>query len=530
MSKELSRRSFVRAAAMGAAGLAVAGAAGCSPAGGETDARNAGDAEFDEEFDVVVVGAGLAGAACALTVADEGDGASCVLLEKGQTPGGNSPFCDNAALYSDDVDAIEAHLKDLSGKFAPSDEMIRAYAEGFVENRAWVQSFGVGDEHVKAALQEPSLLEYEEFGSDGGSLYVMRLLDPQDEENDKYMHPFLLAQAQERGVEYRPGSPVEDLVQEEGTGRVIGVVSDGKSIRARKGVVLALGGFENNPEMLECYVQCGGALPAAATLNTGDGIAMCQKVGAKLWHMSGWAGAWMAPVSLDGETFLIPGVGVARQKIKQWGITVANNGRRYYMDFDGHNIKDLDDYARYPTMDRHVGSRHGHMQFGGEWPNLPMPTTSWFVFDSAGLQSGALGESFEGDPVADGWCVSSDSVQGLAEAMGVPSDELVRTVDQWNVWCEQGDDLAFYRPQSTLHPIATPPFYAVRCNSTFLNTDGGAERNEHCQIVDPDGAPIEGLYGIGEFGSFWGHYYQGAGNVGECLVSGRIAARHILGQ
>lgn len=68
------------------------------------------------------------------------------------------------------------------------------------------------------------------------------------------------------------------------------------------------------------------------------------------------------------------------------------------------------------------------------------------------------------------------------------------------------------------------------CNSTLLNTDGGAARNEHCQIVDPDGEPIPGLYGVGEFGSFWGHHYQGSGNVGECLVLGRIAARHILSQ
>ena len=195
----------------------------------------------------------------------------------------------------------------------------------------------------------------------------------------------------------------------------------------------------------------------------------------------------------------------------------------------GTTSSDLDDYDRYPTMDRHVGSRHGHMQFGGEWPNLPLPSSGWFVFDAEGLAAGAMGTSFEGDPVADGWAYAADTIEELAEQMGVPTDELVRTVDQWNTWCEQGDDLAFYRPQSTLQPVATAPFYAMRCKSTFLNTDGGARRNESCQIVDTNGNPIPGLYGVGEFGSFWGHFYQGAGNVGECLVSGRIAARHILG-
>lgn len=236
----------------------------------------------------------------------------------------------------------------------------------------------------------------------------------------------------------------------------------------------------------------------------------------------------MSPINLETGNFLLVGVNVARQKIKQYGITVAENGRRYYMDFDGHNVKDLADYDRYPTMDRHVGSRHGHMQFGGDWPNLPMPTTSWFVFDSAGLASGAMGTDFKGDPVADKWAYTADTIEELAAQMGVPADELDRTVSQWNVWCQQGDDLAFYRPQSTLNPVSTPPYYAMKCNSAFLNTDGGAARNENCQIVTPDGDPIPGLYGAGEFGSFWGHYYQGAGNVGECLVSGRIAARHAL--
>lgn len=528
---ELSRRSFVKAAAMGAVGIAAAGyATGCSPAADASSGSSAPGAsiQFDEEYDVVVVGAGLGGAAAALTVASEGDGATCLLVEKGSSPGGNSPFCDNSAMFTDNPDAIYSYLKDYSGDFPPSDAMIRAYADGFGENLEWLKSFGISDEYVKASFLEPSLVEYQEFGSDEGAVANVRLLNPENVEDDKYMHPYLLEKCQEHGVEYRTNAPGERLIQDPETKAIVGVVVNGKNVKANKGVIMALGGFENSPEFLECYVQCGHALPAAATLNTGDGIRMCQEVGAAMWHMSGWAGAWMSPVNLETGTFLIPGVGVARQKIKKFGITVADNGRRFYMDFDGHNVKDLDDYDRYPTMDRHVGSRHGHMQFGGGWPNLPMPATGWFVFDSEGLAAGALGTSFSGDAVGDGWAVTADSIEDLAMQMDVPADELTRTIDQWNVWCERGDDLAFYRPQSTLTPVAVPPFYAARCNSTFLNTDGGAARNEYCQIVTPDGEPIPGLYGVGEFGSFWGHYYQGAGNVGECLVSGRISARHIL--
>ena len=111
---ELSRRSFVKAAAMGAVGIAAAGyATGCSPAADASSGSSAPGAsiQFDEEYDVVVVGAGLGGAAAALTVASEGDGATCLLVEKGSSPGGNSPFCDNSAMFTDNPDAIYSYLR-----------------------------------------------------------------------------------------------------------------------------------------------------------------------------------------------------------------------------------------------------------------------------------------------------------------------------------------------------------------------------------------------------------------------------------
>ena len=66
------------------------------------------------------------------------------------------------------------------------------------------------------------------------------------------------------------------------------------------------------------------------------------------------------------------------------------NGRRFYMDWDGH--KSIDTYNDEWTEELmlHVGSRHGVMQFGGEWNHLPMPSKGWFVFDQAGLDAGAF--------------------------------------------------------------------------------------------------------------------------------------------
>ena len=112
--------------------------------------------------------------------------------------------------------------------------------------------------------------------------------------------------------------------------------------------------------------------------------------------------------------------------------------------------------------------------------------------------------------------------------MEVPADELSKTVAQWNDFCARGEDLAFYRPADTLQPVATPPFYAMLCVPSMLNTDGGPVRGAHGEVLDPFGEPIPHLYTAGEFGSVWGHLYQGTGNVGECAAFGRISARSAL--
>ena len=60
----------------------------------------------------------------------------------------------------------------------------------------------------------------------------------------------------------------------------------------------------------------------------------------------------------------------------------------------------------------------------------------------------------------------------------------------------------------------------------MVNTNGGPRRNVNCQIVDPDSYPIPRLYGAGECGSFWGWMYQGAGNLAECMWTGRVTGKN----
>lgn len=542
---QLSRRNFVQMLGIGVAGTVAAGAlAGCGgtpKTAGSTGKSGAGnDGNYDEEYDVVVVGAGIAGLSAAITVAREGNGASCLLIEKGAVASGCSPVCAGDFLGRDEENEYPVqYLKDMArtsiGQSIP-DDVLEAFAEGINENLQWVLDLGATMDMLdskRGVYEDRSKSEYREFESWASAEYSF-----DDNAQPPYNHIYNFLE-HVRSTDYadaidmKTNCPMEDLIQDS-DGRIVGVVADGKRYKANKGVILCCGGYEHNPEFLEGFCGVGNAISFAMDGNTGDGHKIAARYGADFWHMHNAAGFWMAGRNLDNTDF--SNGALTSHNYKKYGITVAKNGRRFYMDWDGHKSLDLADDALTDGMTEeeklalHVGSRHGVMQFGGEWCHLPMPSIGWFIFDNDNLAN-AIDYDTIGtqDPVGDGWLYRADTLEELAEKCDVPADELTATVAQWNEFCDNGRDLAFYRPSDTLTPIRTAPFYAQRCNPAMLNTDGGPKRNAKGQILDCDGNPIEGLYSAGEFGSVWGYLYQGNGNVGEAMAFGRISARNALG-
>lgn len=529
MNKEssLSRRNFLTAAALGSAGLIAGGMlAGCTNAASQTAAAT--EETFDEEFDVVVVGSGIAGLSAAITVAQEGKGATCLLAEKGATASGCSPVCSGDSIYDTNLQ----YLKDMAmtplGTSIP-DDVLEAFYEGIKENRDWTIALGATEDQLVSRNPGEGTAEYREFES---NMYCGFWFNSKNEPPFNHFQNFLEHVRQEQfsdAIDFRTKSPLEDLIQDPGTKRIIGAVIDGKRIKANKGVIMCLGGYEKNAEMLESYNGVGTAISFCLDGNTGDGHKICSKIGADFWHMHNCAGFWLAPRNLDNTNF--SNGALKSHEFKKFGITVGTNGRRFYMDWDGHkSIDTVNDEWSEGELALHVGSRHGVMQFGGEWNHLPMPSKAWFIFDQAAYEAGAFDFETAGtqDPVADGWLLKADTIEELAAAIESPVDQLVKTVSTWNAFCEDGEDLAFFRPSDTLSPIATPPFYAQLCAPAMLNTDGGPKRSAKGEVIDIDGNPIPGLYSAGEFGSVWGHLYQGCGNVAEAMAFGRISARNCM--
>jgi len=476
--------------------------------------------EWDVEADVVVVGLGAAGVATAVTAHDRG--ARVVVLEKapeGQE-GGNTRVAGQGYLNTSSPDKAASCLKALCGPFTVPEPMVQVWAHEMCENNAWLAGLG-GDpqehQHPPVGIEFPDLpgadcVHKFHDGPTYGYSYTWKLF--------------------ERLVKQRPIPILYEtqgraLIQHDATRAIIGVRAQrgGRPLRvkARRGVVLTCGGFENNQEMIRNYLP---GIPCCYTsgtpYNEGDGITMAMSVGADLWHMNNYAGPSMAlKVPEVRTTFSMQALHYSKQ-MPGGMIVVGPDGRRF--------------------ADEKFKTRHGKVPVNGRWLPLATPCPMFMIIDDMLFRAGPLYDKHPSHgwtqiierydwsednsaELAKGWIASAPTLDALAARVGLDPDALTSTVERWNRFCDEGHDVDFGRTLM-LAPIARGPFYAVELLPSMLNTQGGPRRNEHAQIVRPDGTPIPRLYSAGELGSIYSYLYQGTGNIGECLAFGRIAGRN----
>jgi len=334
----------------------------------------------------------------------------------------------------------------------------------------------------------------------------------------------LLRRATANGVEVWFDCPLVDLVDDHG--RVGGVVvrHDGEdvAVNARRGVLLACGGFEANQELREEYLPLptDAAWSLHAPGGRGEGITLAMSHGA---GVAGMDDAWWVPVILaDGRAYPVEGARRAPH-----GIIVDQAGDRFFDEAaaPGDAVRAFFDRRRtvrtvpsYLVMD----NRHRRATDLGPWPGGATPRTA-----------------VEADDI-----VRSDSLTDLAQALGVDRAGLLGTVVRFNSFAMKGDDHDFHRGDDDGHAgadhahkrhnpslgkLGKSPYWAVRVYPGDEGTKGGLLVDSDSRVLRPDESPIENLYACGgTAASIMTGTSPGPGAaLGEALVQAYRAVLHI---
>ncbi|MGF7160927.1 3-oxosteroid 1-dehydrogenase [Rhodoligotrophos appendicifer] len=324
----------------------------------------------------------------------------------------------------------------------------------------------------------------------------------------------------DKGCRFELETRVVELIQDEDDGRIRGVVAEtgGKrrSVHARRGVVLATGGFEWNKELFSKHFPGPLDRIGSPRTNSGDGQLLAQKAGAALDRMDQANVYPTLPTRYEGELHGIP----MTYQAEPHAIMVDRTGKRFASEYDFNIGKAID--RRDPET--------------GEPVHLPI----WMITDQRYMR---LSLPFlwyaRKDP---SWIVKANTLEELAGKTGLPADVLKETVARFNRFCEQGRDDDFHRgegawesfkaggTENAFGTIEKPPYYAMSVNRSIMGTKGGARTNIRGEVLRPDRSVIPGLYAAGlAMANPIGTLAIGAGTtIGPNLTWGFVCGESLL--
>jgi len=503
---------------------------------------------FDEIFDVIVVGYGYAGAVSALEAAKAG--ARVLIIEKTAVPGGIS-ICSYGAVRSASKaeDAYSYLSATNSGR--TSEDVLRSLASGMTEMEDYVRGL--------AKANGSEITTTEEYGKSGGNYplpgyetfyhttiewvpnFDARVVYPWA--NGAPGGPMLFKMIEDniagQDIEVRLETKALRLITMGEENEVAGLTIEGPTgvscVGARRGVILACGGFEGNSDMQEQFWEGKPVLPCAAADNTGDGIALAQDVGARLWHMWHFHGAYGFKNTDPDYPY-----GIRVKRLPDWfpGEEDTATVKMAWILLDKTGNRFMNEYQPY-TQDTAHRPLHYYDPVTQDYPRIP----GYLLCDEEGRKLYPLGRPTSNDKdvfydwsddnmkeVKSGILKRADTLADLAVLLGADAEALTESVKRWNTFCAEGKDGEFGRPAGTMIPIATPPFYGATAWPIVSNTQGGPVHNGRQQIMDVFGEPVPRLYAAGEMGSAFGHLYLSGGNIAECFISGRNAGHNAAGE
>ncbi|MCK8671669.1 FAD-binding protein [Rhodococcus sp. HM1] len=504
--------------------------------------------DWAEECDVLVVGSGAGGCCGAYTAAREG--LSVILVEASEQFGGTTAYSGGGGMWfptnavlrrAGDEDTIEDALtyfhavvgdrtpRELQDAFVTGGASLVDYLEIDADLEfqvlPWPDYFGkapkasaTGRHIIPSPLSAKGIEDLNE--SIRGPLGRERNGEPLPGHligGRALVGRFLVALKKFPGVSTHLNTPLVDLVVEDGAvvGGIVEHDGERRAIRARRGVVLAAGGFEQNDAMRAEY-----GVPGEAR----DSMGPWSNLGKA--HQAGIAAG--ADVDLMGEAWWSPGMTHpdGRSAFALWftgGIFVNQGGKRF-----------VNESAPYDRLGRDVIAQ---MDAG----SLTLPF--WMIYDDKDggvppVQATNVPMVEPEKYIAAGLWKTGETLEELAEQIGVPADALVATVARYNEMAAEGVDedfgrgdepydRAFSGGQSPMVPIEKGPFHAAAFGISDLGTKGGLRTDTSARVLTPAGEPIPGLYAAGNtMAAVSGTVYPGGGNpIGASMLFAHVAVR-----
>ncbi len=455
---------------------------------------------WHQEADVVVIGGGLAGYSAAREASEQG--AEVLLLEKQPEIGGSTTLSGGFLAFAgtdlqrahgiDDNNALLVQDLRSAGGNENDERLLQVYAEHQLEAYAWLLKAGV--EFMGVQLSSAHSVPRAHATR---SPELMRLV---------------AAYAHDTGrVRTLLNTPAERLIRLDPGAGVLGVMvkMDGQSraIRARRGVVLAAGGFSRNAEMLRNFVPAqAAAVRYGGAGNTGDGIRMAWDLGAGFRDMGCIKGTFGYHPNARTE----PGRDWTKLPVYRGAIAVNKEGRRY-----------VDESQAYKLL--------------GDTVLQQTDAIAFQVFDQGIMDTAADGVSPFDFRSAQrrGLLHEAESLAALADSIGVDPAALIATIQRYNGFVANGRDEDFGRDGLSNHygklvKIERAPFYAYPSTSGLIATYCGLTVDAEARVLNVYDSPIQGLYAAGELmGGIHGIDYMTGSALGKCVIFGRIAGRNV---
>ena len=528
----ITRRDMVKSTGMVAAGVAAgamaAGAGSATAATGPQFAAEVAvpaflaapdpitDVAETKDYDVVVVGAGAAGVPAALSACEAG--AKVALLQKESVVVSQGNSGTGIDLETSDPAGVEAliSLEISENGYRPKRELMRNWAYNSGEAVRWVieKTSAVGASVIdQGDMQQSGIVNVNGYELH----YVTSFFGPKPYNTGDGMAA-LAGVAESEGVEIFFETPGEQLVKE--GDRVTGVVAqdaEGKYIRfnAAKGVIVATGDYQNDVEMCEYYLPDLENLERKQFGKTGDGHKMVVWAGGKiedLNHTKMLHDFDAGPASMCDMPFLAVKDSGERFCCETAPMSLMNNFLR--------GPEDCGWYSQIFDAD--------YMTAAEGWPGR--------LVDPEGLKTYMPEDEGEKTGVFPGLVNTyvADTLEELAEKVGIDAAGLAATVERYNELCELGADEDFGKPAQYLVPVKTAPFYAIHRHVRISALCSGVDVDANNQCLTPEGEPIPGLFAVGNCA---GGFYGGVDyplkvyglSLGRCYTAGYMCGKHVAG-